>query len=322
MNSIPPGRLLKTKKIKKMSDIDYGMWQDTMNNLGQAAAIVAQGKTNKKTREWNEKMYAQQRADAMQDWKTQNEYNHPSEQMARLRQAGLNPNLVYGKGADNTASAVRSSSTPSWNPQVPEHREMSLMSHYDVQMKQAQIDNLRVQNTVATQEAILKAASTANLGANTAKTQFDLTMAQDLKETSLEAAKENLRKLTTGIDIDLEKNEREAASNSSSLREAAERILNMRSQRANDSQQRDHIKQQIENLKTDNRLKELDEQLKKQGIQPTDNLFYRVLGRILNGEGENLKDIIKDEWWNPTYKKFTQPKGHKNNEYKKGGGGW
>lgn len=31
-------------------------------------------------------------------WKLQNAYNDPSQQMARLRAAGLNPNLMYGKG--------------------------------------------------------------------------------------------------------------------------------------------------------------------------------------------------------------------------------
>lgn len=39
-----------------------------------------------------------QRDWAVADWNKQNEYNHPSAQMERLREAGLNPNLVYGSG--------------------------------------------------------------------------------------------------------------------------------------------------------------------------------------------------------------------------------
>lgn len=35
----------------------------------------------------------------------QNEYNKPINQMARLREAGLNPNLVYGNGAGSLESA-------------------------------------------------------------------------------------------------------------------------------------------------------------------------------------------------------------------------
>lgn len=40
-------------------------------------------------------------------WNRSNEYNNPSSQMARLKAAGLNPNLVYGSGSvvGNTAPA-------------------------------------------------------------------------------------------------------------------------------------------------------------------------------------------------------------------------
>lgn len=40
-------------------------------------------------------------------WNKQNEYNTPSNQMSRLREAGLNPNLVYGNGSvANTTNSV------------------------------------------------------------------------------------------------------------------------------------------------------------------------------------------------------------------------
>lgn len=39
-------------------------------------------------------------------WKMQNEYNKPENQMKRLQEAGLNPNLVYGGGATTTAGPV------------------------------------------------------------------------------------------------------------------------------------------------------------------------------------------------------------------------
>ena len=64
----------------------------------------------------NALMYKRQRADNRQDattayqrsidmWNMNNAYNDPSAQMERLKQAGLNPNLVYGGGATTTASA-------------------------------------------------------------------------------------------------------------------------------------------------------------------------------------------------------------------------
>lgn len=46
----------------------------------------------------------------VQNWRMQNDYNSPASQMKRLQEAGLNPNLVYGNGADNTASSISSPS--------------------------------------------------------------------------------------------------------------------------------------------------------------------------------------------------------------------
>lgn len=47
------------------------------------------------------------RQEQLQDWEVQKEYNAPKSQMDRLQQAGLNPNLVYGNGADAQISAPR-----------------------------------------------------------------------------------------------------------------------------------------------------------------------------------------------------------------------
>lgn len=90
--------------------------------LGAGGSAIAQGKMNKKTRQFSERMYGVQRKDALADWQMQNEYNSPEMQMQRLREAGLNPNLVYDNGASfGSPDAVRSFSAPSWNPQAPDY---------------------------------------------------------------------------------------------------------------------------------------------------------------------------------------------------------
>lgn len=48
---------------------------------------------------------------AIQNFNMQNAYNSPSAQMARLKAAGLNPNMVYGQGA--VANSSTAPSTPS-----------------------------------------------------------------------------------------------------------------------------------------------------------------------------------------------------------------
>lgn len=248
--------------------------------VGQGANAASQGAMNRKQRKFTEKMYQRQRDDSISDWNKQNEYNHPSAQMARLREAGLNPNLVYGNGADVTAQPVRSSSPGSWNAKAPEVDMRfvgdSLMNYQNIKMQEAQIDNLRTQNSVLVQEAALKAASTANLVMSTKRGEFDYGLATELRQTSLDTAKEQLRKLSTGADIDIQRNEREALMNSSSLREAGERIATMRDQRLTSVQQR-----QLMDL--DAELKKMDIDLKKLGVMPSDNFLLRLLGRIING---------------------------------------
>lgn len=57
-------------------------------------------------RKWLEKTYETQKKDALEQWNRENAYNSPKQQMQRLKEAGLNPNLVYGKGADNISGQV------------------------------------------------------------------------------------------------------------------------------------------------------------------------------------------------------------------------
>jgi len=76
-------------------------------------------------------------------WNKSNEYNSPQAQMARLKSAGLNPNLVYGSG---TVSGNSSSSRP--NAHVPEYSNPitpALGAMLDVIRTQAQTANTQDQ---------------------------------------------------------------------------------------------------------------------------------------------------------------------------------
>lgn len=66
-----------------------------------------------------ENKYERDRNDANRDWDRQNEYNSPKNQMARFKEAGLNPNLIYGQGTPGNASATPVSMQKSG---APEHK--------------------------------------------------------------------------------------------------------------------------------------------------------------------------------------------------------
>lgn len=281
--------------------------QAQANLIGQGLNVLSTEWTNRQARKWQEKMYGRQRQDALADWALQNEYNSPINQMARLRDAGLNPNLVYGKGADAMASTgVRSSSTGSWNPKAPQvdfgsvGRD-SLSMYYDTQMKQAQIDNLKVQNTVLTQDALLKAAgvleSTSRrerMGVETETGKFDLALKQDLRDMSLETMRAGIDKTLAETGRILTDQEIMIAMKQPNLQLALEHILNARKQRAKTDADIKHIDQQIEVLKKDQELKQLDIDLKEKGVQPTDALWQRILARWLEQMNRGQKERLED----------------------------
>jgi len=89
-------------------------------------------------------------------WNMQNAYNTPANQMARYREAGLNPNLIYGQGTPGNATHAPVYSKPRMEaPRVPDISELAsavvpmLSAFTDMRVKSAQADNIKA-NTAAT----------------------------------------------------------------------------------------------------------------------------------------------------------------------------
>lgn len=283
--------------------------------IGAAGTLLAAGgnmygtsRLNRKTIKYNKEMYQLQRAHALQDWTMQNEYNSPASEIARLRAAGINPRLMYKGGpGESSAGPIRSTEAKGLSLQNVDYASAgegiarSVMGFYDARLKQAQIDNLQAQKNVTQQDALLREAQitatnagTAKMVADTDTSKFDLSQKERLKDYSAEALMESVRKTATETDILKRSDERAAAQSSSSLMEAAERILKIRQDRETDLVQREHIRQQIENLRKDATIKELDINLKKRGVQPGDAIYWRALAQAL---GKSEIQIDPKKWW-------------------------
>lgn len=76
--------------------------------IGAAVNANSQKKINEQQIQWAMQQYQMSRQDAIEFWERENQYNSPSEQMARLKEAGLNPHLVYGNGATATGGSINS----------------------------------------------------------------------------------------------------------------------------------------------------------------------------------------------------------------------
>lgn len=76
-------------------------------------------------------------------WNAMNAYNHPKEQMKRLREAGLNPLLVYGNGSvtGNTSSGgtVPNVATPESSMDLAGNFMNGIMAYQDLAAKDSQM---------------------------------------------------------------------------------------------------------------------------------------------------------------------------------------
>lgn len=279
--------------------------------LGSAIQAGSTANINKKTRKWNEEMYNRQRQDSLADYAMQNAYNHPSAVMQRLREAKLNPNLVYGGGDASMPSAqIKAADKGSWNPEVPQLDiggavSTGIGAYYDTQLKQAQVNNLQKQNDVLQQEALLKAAQTiatsmqANkTGVDTEAAKFSLDFEKDMRDISAEARRLSVEKQDADITSTVDANKRANEMQPYNIRGALETMYLQAAQRAKTEDERRYIQQQIENLKKDNELKEVELRLRRIGISPTDKWWMRMFIQGLQDPPsfKSVLQTIKDKY--------------------------
>lgn len=264
----------KTSRMDPLSIASVGMGalQSVGNIFTAGANRRAQQKENEKQRQWSREMYDLQNQRDIEFWNMQNAYNDPLAQMQRLGNAGLNPHLVYGNGADTQAGPIATHSAPQPNTKAPQFAPLGdaitsgLFSFLDVQQKKA-----NVARTDAETEAIT--ANTANreflnkLNTDSYLSMLRKNMANQVNKGhyDAESSRVNYEKLSTLIDTDPELYK-------SAVKAGLERtILDV-----------ELAKTIGDERKASTALKQFELQLNKQGIFRGDNTFFRLFNSIFN----------------------------------------
>lgn len=124
-----------------------------ISGLGNLAGGIMQAKqSNKNTQAQiahQRSMAERQYAHAIEQRDYMNQYNAPAQQMARFKEAGLNPHLIYGKG---TAGAGQQTTTPQYQEQAPDYSKRKSIAgaaatgvgqmignYLDIQQKRAEL---------------------------------------------------------------------------------------------------------------------------------------------------------------------------------------
>jgi hypothetical protein len=201
---------------------------------GTGANAVSNISTNRAQRRWNEAMYNRQREDALADWARTNEYNSPLAQMQRFKEAGLNPNLIYGQ--TNTAAPVRSTESKSWSPQAPAFNFGQIVDQY-LQSKQAgaSID------LVNTQIENVKAATEGKLIENL-KNSKGLPFIEPMAQAKLEGVLQDNKYKGALTTLTLDRNEREQIRLTNDISKTSQDILESKQRIAKSQQEVDNLK--------------------------------------------------------------------------------
>lgn len=200
-----------------------------------------------------------------QMWDLQNEYNLPANQMKRLRDAGLNPSLIYGNGAaGGQAGKIEQASMPKYSParasfthmpiQIPQMIDM----YQNFKLKSAQIDNVKAATDVSKEKA--------------------------LTEAHLRVPR--YKSLRYGNDIKYINSKYQQAFNELELRQNRQRLLNQQLDA-------DLKKADLPFRKSRAQVKGKEaEWLEKYGIRTQDPLWMRLLMQMFEGSGMDLDGII------------------------------
>lgn len=270
----------------------------------------SQERTIQREQQFARDMYERQRFDAMMDWRIQNKYNHPTQQMQRLKEAGLNPHLIYGTGsAATTAAPARSSSVSTPNFQPPQHNidfspmNNMLESFTDLQMKQQQTDNLKKQAELLTAERANKDMDTINKGTEGERSRFELDKAKQFKDLlfqELTLRNEKIKTETANIPVQQQFESRRLnqkdvenairgneyrlhkARTMAEIEKVHEDILRSVLYRETNPLVRQKMEAEIANLKRSGALQDVEVQLKQMGLTPGTPEYWKRWTSLVN----------------------------------------
>lgn len=180
-----------------------------LGSLGSAAiggigSLISSGKANENAiymqriqNNFNKQQATTSWNRAVDMWNRQNVYNSPKEQMNRLLQANLNPNLMYGQGSVGNASSSPSPDTPRGVDLPNSYRydngvgglfssiADSINSYVSMQRQIAEIDQLKANKNLTDTTANLRKLDAISREKNNAKSDVELKYLDEIYQAQL-----------------------------------------------------------------------------------------------------------------------------------------
>lgn len=236
-----------------------------IQTLGNYVGAVA---ANKRQFKYQKQAMAQQQAYNKEFWDYQNAYNTPTQQMARLKAAGLNPNLIYGGGSANSGNAgpIPTTDVPSREavrPEIP-----------DLAMRRLIVRQMDAQYAATTQNVEIAKKRGALMEIQTGL--------QNLKFMNEQIRSKNFKDLAQA-ELDTKK--------FIALR-SAELFANEKTKGNLMDQLGDMRQKQMTGIDLDNAFKQNRNELSKLGIYSSDDVKWRVLLQAAHRMGIDIGALL------------------------------
>lgn len=259
-----------------------GLISGIFGQVGQSKYLNQQSRENYLAFQRNKELADYTNKLNIEQWQRENEYNLPKNQMARLRDAGINPALAYSNGVTGLTSAnspVMSGGTPYQGVDYTMGGSRktigdTIANSLDMALKKAQVDNLNANSAKTKSEK--EGIDITN------KTIFDLNMA-DIENKLSQAGFNKAQTEKVAYEIQSIQKSMEVASNQISLIQS--QISNMSVQQA-----QNWLSIQIQKNVSDAQIKDLCQSAKLKEAQAKEilDLLPSKLSNLM--ADTNLKD--------------------------------
>lgn len=240
--------------------IGVGAAQSAFNTIGSLISAPINNAISKSLAKYQNDL-------AIKNWQMQNEYNLPVNQVQRLRDAGLNPYLMYGNGSASTGNAGQiSSPTVANNSRVDIDTDIlgKIMQYQNVREKGVTVDNLKKQGDLLGEEIANKQFQNLIL-------EQDSLVARATTSYRIQQEWQRLRKMQQDYDNSYFKNNREERLAKSQIQAQEAKVKQM--------------EQDSRYLAAKTRWQNWYNNQMKQGINPLSTPLDRVIGSISNKLG-------------------------------------